>query len=240
MSSDSSASRGAGSRGGRGLGGGGAAGGSSRAATGARTTAERRIERTNPDVREGDIGAAGLGFNGLRVTRSGSAGTTSGAGGTSRVCRVGAVEPEHVDGVVVPQTHDQDHSSFHTSAHVCQATVFAEGGGLAKGGDLSSAEVRVDDISADSRDLGRRLGDDNAVLNVVTSDLGEGTGGGTVVSDELCHNGEGLGGVNGLAGAVEVSNTKTVRVEVTSIRVAGTGVTIGAVGTTAGISSANR
>lgn len=114
-----------------------------------------------------------------------------------------------------------------------------EGSSLAKSGDLSSTEVRVDDISADSGDLGRRLGVDNAVLDVVTSDLGEGTGGGAVVSDELSNNGEWLSGVDGLAGAVEVSDTKTVRVEVTSVGVAGTGVTIVTVGTTAVIASAN-
>lgn len=239
MSSDSSAGRGAGSRGSRGLSGGGAAGGSSSASTGASSTAESRVERTNLDVRVDDIGAARLGFNGLGVTGGGRAGTTGGTGGTGLVGWVCAVEPEHVDRVVVPQTHDQDHTSFHSRAHVGQATVLGEGGRLAKSGELSSAEVGVDDISADSGDLGGRLGDDNAVLDVVTSNLRKGAGGGTVISDELSHNGEGLGGVDGLAGAVEVSVTETVRVEVTSVRVAGTSITIGAVGTTTVISSAN-
>lgn len=214
-------------------------GGSSSSAAGRGGTAESRVERSNPDVGVDDIGTTGLRLDGLRVTRGCSAATTSSTRGTSRVCGVGAVEPEHVDGVVVPQTHHQDHTIPNCSTHVGQTAVFGEGGSLAKGGDLSSTEVGVDDISANSGDLGRRLGDDNAVLDVVTSDLGEGTGISAVASDELSHNGEWLGGVNSLAGAVEVSVTETVRVEITSVRVAGTSVTVATVGTTAGIGSAN-
>lgn len=216
-------------------------GGSRRAAGGgaARSTAKSRVERSNPDVGVDDIGATRLRLDGLRVTRGCSAATTSSTRGTGLVCGVGAVEPEHVDGVVVPQTHDQDHTFPNCSTHVGQTAVFGEGGSLVKGGELSSTEVGVDDISADSGDLGTWLGDDNTVLNVVTSDLGEGTSRSAVASDKLSHNGEWLGGVDSQAGAVEVSVTETVRVEITSVGVAGTGVTVTAVGTTAGIGGAD-
>lgn len=235
VSSDSSSGSSAGSS------SGGLSGrGSSRAATSARaSTAESRVEGTNPNVRVNDIGATGLRFNGLGVTGSCSAATTSGTGCTGLVCWVSAVEPEHVDAVVVPQTHDQDHTGFKSRADLGQATVVGEGCSLAKGGKLSGTKVRVNNISGDSGDLGGRLRDDHAILNVVAFDLRERTGRCTVGSDELGHNGEWLGGVNGQAGAIEVSDAKSVRVEVTSVRVAGTGVTVGTVGTTAVITGAD-
>lgn len=116
--SNSSSSRSAGSRS-RGLGGRGSRAHGSRGfggrggsrASGRTSATESRVERTNLNVRVDDIGATGLGFKGLGVTRGCSAGATSSARGTSCVCGVSAVEPEHVDIVVVPQAHDQNHTS---------------------------------------------------------------------------------------------------------------------------------
>ena len=43
------------------------------------------------------------------------------------VCRVIAVQPEHVGVVVVPETHYEYHTQVHTPTHGCHATELVEG-----------------------------------------------------------------------------------------------------------------
>ena len=81
-----------------------------------------------------------------------------------------------------------------------------------------------------------RVGDDNIILDVESSDFTESAGGCAVSSDELGDDGEGLGGVDGFASSVEVESTHTVGVEIASIsitnrRVSGTNTAIGTAAT---------
>lgn len=89
---------------------------------------------------------------------------------------------------------------------------------------MGGAEVISDRVSRDTRDIGVWLFKDNIALNVETLDLGESSGFGSVISDELGNNAELLGGVNGLSTSVESGVTHTVWVEITSIGITDTSV----------------
>lgn len=63
-------------------------------------------------------------------------------------------------------------------------------------------------------------------MDVEALDIDEGTGCSTSVGDELGDNGHWLGGVNGLAWAIEVEVTHAVRVNITSISIALGGISV--------------
>lgn len=73
----------------------------------------------------------------------------------------------------------------------------------------------VDGIDALDDDI--RVGDDLAVLDVEAVNALEGASVGAILSDELGHEGEGLGGVDRLGRAVEVLVAQTEAVEVAAI-----------------------
>lgn len=65
--------------------------------------------------------------------------------------------------------------------------------------------------------VGHGILNDNTVLNVDSLDGTEGSGGSSIVGDELSDNGEGLGGIDGLAGAVEGLVSEAERIEITTL-----------------------
>ncbi len=95
--------------------------------------------------------------------------------------------------------------------------------GVVGGSHLGSAEVGGDRVEGGhARDAGLRVHDDLVVLDVEAADLAERARGGVVVSEELRDDSEGLGGVDGHAGAVEGGVAHAERVEVAAVRVAKT------------------
>jgi len=83
--------------------------------------------------------------------------------------------------MVVPDAHDENHSLGKSCAHGGKATLNSEFVGVAKGSLLSGTETIGDGVSGDSRDGGLRVGDNNASLNVESSNLRESTGGSSVL-----------------------------------------------------------
>lgn len=99
-----------------------------------------------------------------------------------------------------------------------------------------SAVCRGDGIAGDAWDSGLRVGNDDAVLDVVSADLTQCAAGGTCVGEELCHDGEYFVRIDGCARSVEGCVTHAVGVEVASVGIASAGVSGGGICSTAGIS----
>ena len=219
----SSSGSGAGGRGGRGVRRG--RGGSARR-SGRRASAgggEGRADITELDVGVGD---GGVGFADLNVggdTGSGGARATSntGAAGVGGGGVVG-VEPEHVDGVVVPDGENENHAGSHTLGDGGKTSLVGERWGVVEDGDLVSAVVGGDGVvrGGESGDVDVGVLNDDAVLNVDAADLAEGAGSSSVVGEELGDDGELLGGVDGHASTVEGGVAHAEGVEVAAIGVA--------------------
>ena len=126
----------------------------------------------------------------------------------------------HVDIVVVPERHDEDHTILKCLAHGLQAALLGEIIRVTENGLLVLAEGVGDRVAADASNVGRRLVPDLASLDVLTTDLNKIAVGSVVRGDELSHHGERLGGVDGLAWAVERLVAHPVGVEVATIPVA--------------------
>lgn len=201
--------------------------------------AEGGVERTELDVGEGDggIGALLLDISGDTRVRGARAAIVAGSGAVSWV---GGVEPKHVGVVVIPDGHDENHTLFHTSGHRGESAMVLKGQLITEGFLLGVAEVLVDGVARDTLDLGLRVGDNSAVLDVEALDLAEGTGLITSVGDELGDNSEDGAGVNGPTITIEFLVTHAVGVEVAPIRVARAGVTLIRVSTTAASVSAHN
>lgn len=133
--------------------------------------------------------------------------------------RVGAVEPVHGHSGVIPNGQDEHHV-LELLAHLGQTALGTKVIGVVEGRLLRRAKVLGDAVARNTGDLGLAVGDGLATLHVEALDLGQGAGGGAVVGDELGDNGEGLGGVEGHAGAVKGGVAHAVRVEVAAALVA--------------------
>ena len=190
-----------------------------------RATGKGRANLAILDVRVRDvgIGSASLDIGGR--TRGGGTRATGDAGlggvGASRVVRV---EPEHVDGVVVPDGEHKDHAGLEGVAHGREAALGRKGVGVAKLGLLRSAEVVGDGVAG--RDVGHvdvGVGNDFAVLDVLAANLLKVARSGAGVGDELGDDGKDFARVDGLADAVERLVAHAVRVEVAASLVAGGG-----------------
>lgn len=198
---------------------------------------EGRVDGTELDVGEDDIGTRGRTLNGCWHTRSRRAGTASGTL-RSRANGVGRVQPQHVCVVIVPQRHDKNHARGKRLTHSGQATFALEVSLIAKRGLLRIAVGLGDGVVAgDAGGGGLGVGDEDAVLDVEALDLGQLAAG----LDELGDDGEDVVGVDGQAGAVEGGVALAVAVEVASIGVAFAVVAVGcaAVGSAAGIAVAD-
>lgn len=153
---------------------------------------ESRADGSNLDVGECHRSIGALGFNSSGDTRGGGASSASNSGGRW-VCADGivTVEPQHLRCVVIPNTHDQDHSFLKGITHSGETSVSGEGVGVTDNVLLVSAELvgnRV--VSSQSWDVSLGVLDDFAVLNIDATDLGESTVGCVVGGKELGDNGE--------------------------------------------------
>jgi hypothetical protein len=159
------------------------------------------------DVREDD---SRIGRVLLHISRLAGGGSASTTGSTQlrrvSVSGVGGVEPEHVDSIVVPQTHDEDVAARKRSSHSVEAAESLERGGVAEDRLLRVAERLGDGVALDAGDGRIAVGICLAVLDVESLDLREGGAG----ANELGDNGHLLLGVELHAGAVEVLHTHAV------------------------------
>lgn len=106
-------------------------------------------------------------------------------------------------------------------------------------GLLRLAEVVVDGIACDASDGGDGIGDHDAVLDVEAFDFADCSGCCAVVGEVLGDDCEDAIGVDFLAWAIEASIAHAVRVEITSIGIAGSAVAVGGCGASAGIACAH-
>lgn len=194
-----------------------------------------RINGTELDVA---VNNARIGFGDFYLRRNAGvsrAGTTSNTRlrGIS-VCRVCAVEPEHVNGMVIPNGKRKNHPSADGAAHCGHATEILERVSISKSSLLLFAKTVANRIGlGNTTDFAHTVLNDLAVLNVEPANLRESTRIRTIACNELCNDGELLGRVDGSTGAVERGITHAVAVEVTAVFIADTRValvTIAAVG----------
>jgi hypothetical protein len=133
---------------------------------------------------------------------------------------------------VVPERHNKNHRSLKSVAHTAPSTLLLEVIGVVKDLLLLGAEVSGERVSGNSSNLGLRVGNDLAVLDVETSDLRE-----TAVAAlvELGDDGNLLGGVDVEVGsrAVEGLVALAVGVEIATVGIASPAVTVVRVGSTA-------
>jgi hypothetical protein len=166
---------------------------------------EGRANGSEPDVREDNSRVGRVLLNILGLTRVGSASTT-GSTELGGVGGVGRVEPEHVDGVVVPKRHNEDVAASKRGSHAIQATERLELVVVAESSFLRSAEGVSDRVASHTLNGGVAVGEGLAVLYVEALDLRQGAAG----ADELSHDGHLLLGVEGRTRAVEVGHTHAV------------------------------
>jgi len=203
----SSASGSASSRGGR-AGGGGSGGAARSGASGCRgdgtSSREGGSDITKLDVGEDNKGVGLLRFHIGGDTGGGGARSTKDTGvGGGLVERIGAVEPQHVGRIVVPDGHDQDHSLGEGTSHLGHTTQAGEDVGITEGGLLSSAELVAERVPlSHSGDVDLGVLEDDTVLDVDAADLLECARGSTSGGQELSDNGHLLGGVDFLGRAV--------------------------------------
>lgn len=189
-----------------------------------------RVDGTEADVGEGNVGVGDLGLKVRRLARRSRAGTALLAG-LGAVDGEGGVEPEHVGVMVIPDGHDKDHGLREGLAHLGHAALAVEAVvGVFEGSSASLAPLLSDRVSDNTGNPRLRVRDNDAVLHVEALDLGESAG---RVLEELGHDGHLLGSIDRLANAVELLVAHAVRVEVATIGIAHTGIPVIAVGATA-------
>jgi len=108
-----------------------------------------------------------------------------------------------------------------------------EGIVITEGSLLGITESRSDRITSNVGDGGLRVWNDLSTLDVEALDFSERT------ADELSDDGEDFSGVNGKTWAVERGVSHAVGVEITSVGIAGSGVSVSRIGTSASIAIAH-
>jgi len=157
------------------------------------------------------------------ISRGGRTGSSCDpGGGRARGHRVSlGVEPQHVLSSVIPQAQDEDHASGERSAHRRHPTLLLENVRSAECCVLVRAErVSGGVVGCHSGDIDFGIQDQLSVLNVISADLGEGGGRSSVNGEELGQDGKRFGRIDDLVWTIERLVSKTIRVEVTSSRVA--------------------
>jgi len=135
---------------------------------------------------------------------------------------VGAVQPEHVGIVVIPQRHDENHASIDGLLHGIQASLLQEIRAILGNGNPVCAEVVSDGVVLLSVDRVRWVLNGPAILLVELLHLNKLTVVGAIVGDELRGHRDGLGAVNLEVGAwaEEIVGAQPVRLDVTTVLVA--------------------
>lgn len=230
--------------GGSGRGGGGSAGGSGSAGGGdasdwdiwatfgdVASVGEGGAELTDPDVGVGDLGVWCRGNEVIWVTRGLGASTTGNTGeGLIGIEWVWGVEPVEMGSVVDPDGHGQDVATLEGVSHTLHTTVDVEVWVVTEDLLLLDTEVVVEGVFWTNSSPGVWWGgNDDTVLDVVTSHLDEVTVVGTIGRDVLGNDSDLGVGVDGLSWTVEVLLTLSEGVEVTAVLVANTVVSEGAV-----------
>lgn len=105
--------------------------------------------------------------------------------------------------------------------------------GAVENGFCLCAECLGDRVSGDACDLRVRIGNDNTILNIKALDLIESSTSSSGVGKELSNNREDFVGIDGHSRSVEGLVAETVRIEITSIRIARTAISACGVGSTA-------
>jgi hypothetical protein len=185
-------------------------------------------ELTEFDVRVNDLGVWNgrlkCGWN-TRAVRASSTGDTRSSWVSSSW--VWGIEPKKVNCVVVPERQDKNVSSLKRLSHNLKTSKSLEVVGITEDGLLLCA-VGVGDVidGVNSRPVGVGVGDDITILNIPTFDGIKVTRGGTGVSNELSDDREFLGGINGLAWTIEGGISHTIGVEIATVTIANTAVSV--------------
>lgn len=137
------------------------------------------------------------------------------------------VEPEHVDGVIVPDGHDEN-GVLESLSLLGETSLGASGVWVTEDSLLVGTELIGDGVTWNTSDLGLWSGPDLASLSPEALDLNKSSAVGTSVGQELGDDRNWLGGVNGEAGSwtVEVQVAHAVSVDITSISIALGGVSV--------------
>jgi len=147
--------------------------------------------------------------------------------GSSSIYWVKAIQPQHVGCVVIPKTHDEYYTLLESGTHGFQTSHCLERVFVSEKCLLVIAELVGDGIVClYSSEVGSRVVDDFAVLDVETTDLNKWAVGGVVRSEPLGNNLEGLGGVHCEALSQETVGSHAVGVEVATILIANSSVSV--------------
>jgi hypothetical protein len=149
-----------------------------------------RADVTKLDVRVHNRGISLLRFDILRFTRVPRASTTLDT--RQRwvlVKRIVTIKPEHVRGIVVPDTQNENHSVSQGAAHLGQATLLSKHVAVLEYRLLVGAELVRDRVivGAQSRNIDLGVLNNNTVLDIETTDLLQSSAGCTGGGMELSY-----------------------------------------------------
>lgn len=167
-------------------------------------------------------GLASLDIGGHAGTSIASSASLAGLVG-ARVGGISGIQPQHVRVMIVPQAHDQHHGLRKALGELRESALVVESVAVTECNLLVLAEFRRDGVARDAVDGRLRIRDGLAVLDIEALDLGELAVG---ALQELRHDGELLGCIDGHAGTVEVLDALAVGVEIATVWVAGAAVTV--------------
>jgi hypothetical protein len=137
----------------------------------------------------------------------------------------------------VPERHNKNHRGRESIAYAVPATLLREVIDIAKDGLLLGAEVRGERATGVACNLGLRVGNDLAILDIQTGDLRETSVAALVKLSDDSHL---LGGVDVEIGSrtVEGLVALAVGVEITTVGIASTAISVIRVGSTTRVASA--
>ena len=175
------------------------------------------------DVAEEHLRGGGLGSNLLGhpgIPRTGAAGHARLVDGL--VQRIGAVEPQHSGGSVIPNAHDEHHPTVECPAHRGQAALLAMVIDIAEFRFGGGAHLVGNGVVSGAAQRDCRISVHHAVLDIQAADFDEVAGVRAVGGDELSHDCHGAGRVYGKLGTwpVECAISETIGVEVAPVLVA--------------------
>ncbi len=137
------------------------------------------------------------------------------------------VEPEQVGLMVIPDGQDEDDTVGEGLVDGGESSDCSEAISVVESGLLGGAEVGGDGIiGSHSGDVDLGVLDDYTILDVDAADFLESTSVGSVGGQELGDDGHLLGGIDDETGSVERGVTHAVRVEVASILVANSTISV--------------